>query len=254
MKASRWLRGMLCTGLVAAMAATAAAESAEDVINKSIKAQGGREALTGLKSLERKGKVAVDGAFGQMEGSVEEVAIPGKKARRFLDLTAFQQKDGWDGKVAWRDGMMGLQEVEGDEANLIKQVAELNPFLALAERELTAEKLDDETVDGTAYYVVQLSPKDPEKPKIKFYIDKASDLVKRTYLKQTNPQFGEVEVTVEPSDYTEFGSVKLPNKTTVKLGDILTIETTYTDTKVNGPVDEAQFEMPKGDAPAEEKK
>src|SRR5690349_9520326 len=80
---------------------TAAAQSLDEVIAKNIKAQGGREALLGLKALERKGTVNVDGSFGQMEGTIEEVLIPWKKARRALDLSVFVQKDGWNGKTAW---------------------------------------------------------------------------------------------------------------------------------------------------------
>ena len=109
------------------------AQTAEEVIEKNIKAQGGRNALTNLKSIQRKGKVAVDGTFGQMEGTVEEVVIPWKKAMRDLDLAVFVQTDGFNGKVAWRDGMMGLQELEGDEAVQIKQAVDVNPFLMAAE-------------------------------------------------------------------------------------------------------------------------
>ena len=110
---SRGRLGVLVgAALVALVASTAAAQSVEELIEKSLKAQGGREALMGLKSIERKGDVAVDGAFGQMEGSIEEVVIPGKKALRALDLAVFVQKDGWNGTAAWRDGMNGVQDID----------------------------------------------------------------------------------------------------------------------------------------------
>ncbi len=238
---------ILAAVLVASMASIASAQSVEDLIEKNIKAQGGREALTGLKSVERKGDVNLDGTFGQMEGSVEEVVIPWKKARRSLDLAVFVQDEGWDGETAWRDGMMGLQKLEGAEANQIKQSTELNPLVSLAESETKAEKLDDETVDEVEYYVIKLMPKD--RPEIKLYIDKKDDLVKRAVLKQNNPQFGEVEIIAETTDYQDFGKVKLPTKNKVQIGDLFVIETTYTDTKVNGDVDETIFAMP-SDAPA----
>jgi hypothetical protein len=234
---------MLCVALVAAVASTAGAQTVEEVIAKNVKAQGGREALLGLKALERKGNVSVDGSFGQMEGTVEEISIPWKKARRALDLGVFMQKDGWNGKVAWRDGQMGVQELDGEEANLIKQSVDLNPFLMIGERDTKAEKLDDETLEDVAYCVIQLTPKD--RPAVKFFIDKTSDLVKRTMVTQNNPQFGKIDVVVETAGYEQFGPVKLATKTNVQLGDVLKIETTYTETKVNGEVDEAIFESPK---------
>ena len=240
---------LMAAALVVVMASTASAQSAEEVIEKTIKAQGGRAALTGLKSLSRKGDVAVDGAFGQMEGTVEEAIIPGKKAMRSMDLAVFVQTDGWNGEVAWREGMMGLQDLEGDEANQIKQTADLNPFLKVPD-DTKVEKLDDETVDDVAYYVLQMTPN--EGAVVKFFIDQESGQIARTTLKQDNPMFGEIEITVETSDYEEFGPVKLPTKNTTLIGDVLEIATTYTETKVNGEIDGSIFDKPKEEA-AEEK-
>lgn len=252
-------RGRLCNAavalaalLVAMVASAAAAETLDDVVNKSIDAQGGKQALLGLKALERKGKVDVDGSFGQMAGTVEEVVIPWKKAYRAMDLEVFAQTDGFNGKVAWRDGMMGIQELEGDEANQIKQAVDLNPFVKMADRGYKAEKLDDEKVDDVDYYVVQLTP--TKGPAVKIFVDKESGQIRRTSLTVNNPQFGEVEINIETSDYTEFGPVKLPNKQKIVLGDIFQIETTYTETKVDGKIDEAVFEMPEAAASDDDKK
>ncbi len=242
----RIVAAVCVVAVLGVMASTAAAESADDLIAASIKAQGGRDALLGLKALERKGEVNLDGTFGQMDGTVEEVLIPWKKARRSLDLAVFVQDEGYDGEVAWRDGMMGLQKLEGAEAAQIKQSVELNPFVMIEKNGTAAEKLDDETVDDVEYNVVELTPK--EGPKVKFYLDKDSHLIKRTALTQNNPQFGEIQITVVTDDYKEFGPIKLSTKDTVTLGDIFEIETVYTETKVNGEVDETIFAMPSEDA------
>jgi hypothetical protein len=240
--------GTLAAALVVACLASAAqAQTAEEIIEKSIKAQGGREAFEGLKNVKRKGDVALDGQFGQMEGIVEEVVIPFKKARRSLDLAVFVQDEGYDGETAWRDGMMGLQKLEGQEANQIKQSTELNPLLSLKKNEAQAEKQPDETVDGVDYYVLKITAK--ERPDVSIFIDKKDDLVKRAKLKQNNPQFGEVEITADTTDYKEYGNIKLPTKNTVVIGDLFTIKTTYTDTEIDGEVDEKIFAMPE-EAPA----
>jgi len=243
---------MLGAALVALLATSASAQTVEDIIEKSLKAQGGREALTTLKCVERKGEVDVDGAFGQMEGTVEECVVPGKKALRALDLAVFVQKDGFNGEVAWREGMNGLQDLEGDEALQIKQSVILNPLLMIGQDGVKAEKLDDEKIDDKDYYVLELKAED--RPAIKLFIDKESDLFRRMTLVQNNPQFGEVEIVTESSDYEDFGPVKLPTKQKIALGEILNIDTTYTETKVNGDIDETIFDKPKEEAPAEEKK
>lgn len=228
--------------LVAMLASAASAQTVEEIIAKNLKSQGGRDALLNLKAVERKATVSVDGAFGQLEGTVEEAVIPWKKARRGLDLGAFVQKDAWNGTVAWREGMNGLQDLDGQEAGQIKQSADLNPLVMIAERGTKAEKLDDETVDDVSYYVVKLMPKDG--PEVKLFIDKESGQLKRTTLTQNNPQFGEVQIVAQLSGYEEFGPVKLATKSNVEIGDVLKIETTFTETKVNGKIDESIFDKP----------
>lgn len=227
---------------LAALASSGSAQTVDEVIAKCIKAQGGREALMGVKCIERKGDVKVEGAFGDLEGSVEEAVVPWKKARRAIDLGVFVQKDGYNGKAAWREGMDGVKDLEGEESAQIKQSVEINPLVTLKEKEIKAEKLDDETVDNVAYYVLQLTGKD--RPAVKLYINKETNLLNRSTLKQNNQQFGEVEVVMENSDYQDFGPIKLPTKNKIALGDVMTIMTTFTETKVNGELDEASFEKP----------
>ncbi len=232
--------------VVALVTSAANAQTVEEIIAKSLKAQGGREALVGLKAIERKGDVDVDGAFGQMEGSIEEIVIPGKKAMRALDLAVFVQKDYWNGTVAWRDGMNGVQDIEGDEALQIKQSVVLNPLMMIGEDGTEAKKLDDEKLDDVDYYVLEVTA--AERPAIKLYIDKGTDLFRRMSLTQNNPQFGEIEIITEVSDYEDFGPVKLPTKQKIALGEVLQIDTTFTETKVNGEVDEKLFDKPAEEA------
>ena len=110
-----------------------------------------------------------------------------------------------------------------------------------------AKKLDDEKIDDTDYYVLEVTA--AERPPIKLYIDKSTDLFRRMSLTQNNPQFGEIEIITQVSDYEDFDSVKLPTKQKIELGEVLQIETTFTETKVNGEVDETIFDMPAEEPP-----
>jgi hypothetical protein len=240
---SKRVCAILGAALIALAASTATAQRVEEVIEKNIKAQGGRDALLNLKALERKGDVSLDGTFGQMDGTVKEFCIPWKKARRSLDLAVFVQDDGYDGKIAWRNGMMGIQDLEGEEASQIKQAVNLNPFVMIAKNGTKAEKLDDESIEDVACYVVQLSPMTG--PKAKIFIDKATDQIMRTKLTVNNPQFGMIDIVVDNADYKEFGPVKLATKESVVFGELFQVETTYTETKVDGEIDESMFEKPK---------
>jgi hypothetical protein len=129
----------------------------------------------------------------------------------------------------------------------------VSPLLMIGQDDSTAKKLDDEKVDDVDYYVLEVSAKD--RPPVKMYVDKSDDLLKRVTLTQNNPQFGEVEIVTGMSDYADYGPVKLPNKQTIAIGEVLSIETTYTETEVDGEIDEKVFEKPAEEpAPAADEK
>lgn len=247
----RMLRGggawkFLAVCALTAWAGAAAADSADEVIDANIKAIGGLENIKKITSIQRKGEVAVDGQFGQMSGTQEEIVIPGKKAFRNMDLGVFIQKMGWNGEVAWQDGMQGLGKIEGPEADQIKSAIAINPLVALKVSKpegAKVEKLEDEKVGENDYHVLQLTNPGSETP-MKLYINKSTSLLDQATIQQNNPQFGEVTITLSSADFQEYNGVKLPNKSGVKIGDILSLDTTFTETKVNEKVDESIFEMP----------
>ena len=237
--------GFGLAALVAFSASLASAQTAEEVIDMSIKAQGGREALSSVKSVQRTGEMFVDGAFGQMEGTMEVAMVPGKKAYQSMDLGVFQQESGFDGEVAWQTGMAGIEKLEGERAAQIKQAVSLNPFIGMLDAGAKAEKLDDETVDEVEYFVIQMTPPDGEP--LKMYVEKETGFAKRMTRTMNNPMFGEVEMIIETTDYAEFGSIKLPTFQHLVMGEQLEVDTEFTETKVDEELDESIFAMPEAD-------
>lgn len=229
-----------------AFAGAAAAQTAEEIMDANIKAIGGMDAIGKIKSVSRKAELAVDGAFGQMAGTQESVVIPGKKAYQSMDLGVFMQKMAYNGEVAWQDGMQGLMKMEGPEADQIRTAVVLNPFAGIRsgqDKESKVEKLEDETVGEVEFHVLQMSAPGSETP-VKLYVNKETKMLDRTTVQQNNPQFGEVTIAIENSDYADYAGVKMPNKTKIQIGDMLSIEQTYNETKINEQVDESIFEMP----------
>lgn len=242
---SSWpLGGCVVAILLVASAPYAAAETAEEVIEMSIKAQGGRDALLAVKSVKRTGEVFVDGQFGQMEGTAEEIAIPWKKAYQSMDLGVFQQESGFNGEVAWQSGMGGIQEIEGEQAAQIKRGIALNPFMGLLDAGAKAELLDNETIEDVEYFVVEMTPAEEGGTPVRIYVNKESGLIERTSLTTENPMFGEVEIVVETVDYAEFGKVKLPTFQHLAVGEVLEMDTEFTETLVDEEIDETIFDMP----------
>ncbi len=222
-------------------AATATAQTAEEIVELNIKAIGEPEAIKALKNVSRKGTMTLDGMMGFTEGAAEQVIIYGKKA--YVSWEGMQSW-GYNGTEAWSDDMMqGLRKIEGTDAEYI---IGLSAELASAGDE-SLERLDDETVNEAEHYVLQGVNDDGAK----LYIDKKTCLLTQVVITQDIPDFGgEVAIVLGYSDYEEHGGVKLAKTETINVGDgMIEITTTYNSTTVNGDVDESIFEMPGSDTP-----
>jgi hypothetical protein len=240
----------IATLALLAPVSSAMAEGGEELLQANIEAIGGQEAIDSVKSLQRKGDVFVDGQFGVMEGSYERVSIMGEKAYNMRDLGVFVQAMGYDGENGWKDdAMMGIVDLEGPELQQIQSDLVLSPLVGLTvsdEAEVSAG--DDEEVDGVTYNVLQVARGEGETP-IKFYLDPESHHLAGMQLDQDNPQFGPVTIAISYSDYAEHEGVMLPSVEKIKIGDFIMLETTYTETTINGDVDESIFEKPQPPAP-----
>lgn len=243
------IRLLSVAGLMA-MAVSVSAETLEEVLQKNLEAVGGEEALKNVETLKRTGEMYMDGQFGIMDGTAEQIVIHGEKAFSAFDLAIFAQSQGWNGEIGWQDNTMsGITELEGQELDQIKSQVNVS---YLADRYMNEDieglqLLDDETIEETEYYVVL--DEDAGTTGAKFYLDKSDNLHKRTELTQNNPQFGPVDIVVTQSEYQEFEGVKLPTKNKIEVGDFVMLETTYTDTQINAEVDESVFKKPEPPQP-----
>ena len=55
---------------------------------------------------------------------------------------------------------------------------------------------------------------------------------------------GDVPATMDLWDYQAYEGVMMPNATTLTITGLMSTEVTFTETVVNGEVDESLFEMP----------
>lgn len=248
-KAAR-LVALAALGLLASVS-SAAAQSAEELLEANIEAIGGQEAIDSVETLQRKGEVFVDGQFGVMEGTYKRVSIMGEKAYNMRDLGVFVQSMGYDGEAGWKDdAMMGIVDLEGPELEQIRSELVLTPLVGIKAQGET-DKLsagEPAEIDGTTYNVLELAREEGQGP-IKFFLDPETNQLAQMQLDQDNPQFGPVTITIKYSDYEEHSGVMLPKMEKITIGDFIMLETTYTETKINEEVDESIFDKPEPPAP-----
>ena len=225
------------------LATGAQAQTVDEIVAASIKAIGGSDAIAKITSIARKATVEAGGDFGDFGGTMEQMIIPGKKSYQSMDLGVIVQVSGWNGTVAWSDdGLAGLRELPEDEALTIISTASIHPLIDYKANGATLAKLEDESVDDEAHFVLELTPK--AGPKVQLYISKATSLLTFVITTLNNPDLGEMEVQIENMEYGEFEGVKLPIKTLMSLGDLFEMEMTFTETIINGEVDDSIFDKP----------
>jgi len=216
--------------------------TAEQILEKSVEAAGGRQAIEKITSFVGKGTLEIPS-----QGVVGALEVVGKAPNKRLVIVRIE---GWgelrrscDGQSAWESrpdqGFRLLEGVEREDALadcvFDDQAAwrKLFPKVELAGKEKVGER---ET------YKVILTPA-KSRPTTR-YIDAETFLPVRMLQTRTTPQ-GEVQVQTDLSDYRERDGVKTPHlmkqiagpqDMTIKLAEV----------ENNVPIEDARFAQPAG--------
>jgi hypothetical protein len=232
----------------------AAAQTADEIIEKHLAALGGRTALNNLKSRSMKGTIALSTPVGELTGPIEVLNQVPNKTRTFiqLDLSGLglgkvvqdQRFDGTSGYVI--DTMQGNRDITGDQLESMKNAQWPNPLLNYKEMGATVELAGKEKAGDRDAYVLIGRPK--AGPVIRQYIDAETYLPIKTVTKIMVPQLGtEVEQVTETSDFKAVDGVKVPFqiKTTSSLQ---TLVVTVTQIEHNKAIDPSLFSKPDANA------
>ena len=241
---------ILVGAAILASARIAAAQTADDVIEKSITAQGGREAFAKVTSRSMSGKMTVSVNGTELPGTVEVLNQAPNKVRTLvsLDLSAVgagamtldQRFDGTTGLAI--DSMRGDTEVTGGMLDNMKNNAFPTPLLTYKDRGVKAA-LDgnkDKIADREAY-VLTFTP--PTGPASRLWIDAASYLPIKSSVTIDSPETGPLEQIVEFSDFRDVDGIKVPFQ--VKNSNAMqTFTVTVEKIEHNVKIDPALFAKP----------
>jgi len=229
----------------------AAAQTADDIIEKDLAALGGRTALSNLRSRSMKGTITWSN-LGDLTGTVEILNEVPNKSRTFVQLdlsglglgaNSFVQDQRFDGTSGYViDTIEGNRDITGEQLDAMKNAQFPSPLLNYKGMGTTVELAGKEKVGDRDAYVLIGKPK--AGPVIRYYIDAETYLPIRSVMKIMDPQLGtEVEQTQETSDFREVDGVKVPYriKTT---SDLRTVLVTITQVEQNKQIDQSLFSKP----------
>ena len=237
--------GVILALLALSYAGAAQAQTLEEIVDGSLEATGGREAIGGVESVRQTGSFTMSTPFGDLEGDFENLVIPNRKLYQSFDSDLFQQRTGWNGTAAWQsDPTQGVTDVTGPPLAALVAQSSLHPFWDYGgSGPFTPEysRLDDAELNGRNHHVVQASWQGVD---FRVLVDAETLLVSRIQFTNEVPGMGPVTVTADASDYEEHGGVMWSATNTVEVEGALRIDMSIAAVEINGEVDQSIFEKP----------
>jgi outer membrane lipoprotein-sorting protein len=236
---------------VAILACTrmASAQTADDIIEKSLTAQGGRAAIEKVTSRSTKGTIVVTSPAGDLPGTIEVLNQSPNKIRTLLnlDLTAagagaLTVDQRFDGTNAYsNDSMRGDTEVTGGRLESLRNNAFPSPFLGYRDRGTKIVLAGKEKVGDKDAYVLSVTP--PTGPASRVWVDAESYLPVKASTTVDTPETGPLEQITEFDDYRDVDGVKVPHKLSATSA-VQSYTVKVTSVEHNVKIDPALFAKP----------
>jgi outer membrane lipoprotein-sorting protein len=243
--------GLALAALVFGSAAVARAQSVDEVVDKTIAALGGREALSKLTSRSTTGKISVSSPAGNIPGTVEVSNQAPNKVRTLISLDlsslgagAMTVDQRFDGSAAYAmDSMQGNRDITGDQLANMKNADFPTPLLRYKERGTKIELGPREKVGDRDAQVLLITPQ--AGPPSKLYVDTQTWLPARLVQTLELPEVGRIEQSTDLSDYRDVDGVKVAfaihNASAVQ-----TVNITVDKVENNVKIDPTLFSKPGG--------
>lgn len=230
----------------ASPSATPALPSADEIFSKYAAALGGQTSIDKLKSRTAKGTVT------QANGNSFQFELTQAAPDKFYLLVTTPQgtiERGFNGQVGWEKTARGVREVSGTELMNFKTANGLFTLLKLKEQYSRAPRVRKDKLGDRDVYIVDGTT--TENRRMRLYFDATSGLLlRRTTMMPT--MVGIIPDQIDLEDYREAEGLKFPftaRAAALEVGNP-TSTRTFTELKLNGPVDESKFNMPPAPKPA----
>lgn len=228
----------------------ASAQTADELIAKSIEARGGKDKLKAVKTLRMTGKMALP--QGMEAPFTAELERPNKMRRDFT-IQGMTGSMAFDGKNGWSlMPFMGKKEAEpmsGDDLKTLEDEADFDgPLVDYKEKGHQVELVGKEDVDGSPAYKLKVTKKNGD---VEYhYLDAEQYLEVKVEGKQ-KVRGQEIEGVSTLGNYKEVGGLIFPFSIESRQkgapgGMTITID----KIEVNPDVPASRFDMPKAEKPA----
>jgi len=220
--------------------------SADEVINKYVTAIGGQAAIDKIKTRVMKGTIAT--ASGQALTYEIVQAAPDRAYESFVAPRGTMER-AVNGNTGWEKNPQGVRDVMGGQLADLKASLQLFRNLKLREQYTSVRLGRKDKIGDREVYVITGTTADKKRERLFFDVESGLLLRRITY---TETMIGIIPEQTDFEDYREVDGVKLPfiiKLSPVDVGNPGSTRT-FTEIKLNAPVDDSKFNKPAAAKPA----
>jgi predicted Zn-dependent peptidase len=206
--------------------------SAQELIDKYVKAIGGGDKVKSIQTLVTNGKVELEAQGQTLKGEMIEKSKAPNKNYKMLDLTMMKQSTFTNGKDAWVNINGEVTKLEGEELTKVLLTANIMNDTKLVELGFKCEILGKQKNT-----IVMKATKNNDETV--YYFDADTYLISKKESTE-NMQGALIPVTETFSEWKEFGGIKFPTVSLIE-NPVYTIKSIL-DYKVNEAVEDSIFE------------
>ncbi len=241
----------LAAAIVILVAGQAQAQTGDDVIEKHLAAIGGRAALAKLESRIARGTMTISVQGVELSGPIEMYAKAPNKQRTFarFDLSAMGAGEmvvdqRFDGKAGYRSNtMQGDRDLTDSELQSMQNNAAFpTPLLNYKQAGGKAELAGKDKIGDRAVYLVLLTPK-AGVPTMHYFDAETYQLLRVVTKVQVPEMGGDLEQTIDFSDYRDVDGVKVPFTESI-MSTVQAMTIRMSTIEHNKPIDETMFSKP----------
>jgi zinc protease len=203
----------LLVSLLAAPVLGAEKGAVDGVLEKYVKAIGGKEAWNKVES--RSIKAEFEGPFGATSGWSLQAKAPNKRLTRMESSPWGVLLDGFDGTTAWSKNQNGVRTKAGEELSRAEKEADLRREVRLKELYPDLVFKGTETFDGEEVQVLESKPTPSSKERFSF--SAKSGFLVRQQSEFKNAEGNDVRVEIRYSEYRAVDGIQYPHVQRIKI-------------------------------------
>ncbi|MFQ6038029.1 MAG: outer membrane lipoprotein carrier protein LolA [Candidatus Aminicenantales bacterium] len=237
----KFMRSCLVAALVFSFAATPAiTQSAKDILDKMIDAQGGRDALAKVKDMTITGTMEM--VQMGLSGSLTLYQKEPNKLRIDAEFMGMVITQAYDGENAWWvNPQTGTAEDMPEQmaADIRRQALGNDSLLHPEKYGITFTYKGKETLEDKEYHVLEQAFADGFKAAL--YVDPQTYLVYKTKARTTNQMGVEVDAETFMSDYKKVDGLMMAHSMRVLQDGEEAMTMTFTDVTINTGLEDSFF-------------